>query len=302
MNIKFSKELQIGVLVIVTITILYFGINYLKGINIFNPTNYFYAKFERVDGLVASSPVTIKGYKIGLVKSINYNYENHQDGIVVVLQVDDQLKVPVGSKAVLQTELLGGASISLDLQSEIPGVYHRKGDTIPTVIDGGIMAAVTAEIMPRVQSIIPQLDSLIYSLHTITGNNSIEKSLGNIQRMTANLESSSVSLNVMMKKDLPVILNNVNTITTDFSKVSQNLSRVDFYATMQSLNHTLSNLQMISDKVNNGEGSIGLLINDKSLYNNLNSTMESANNLLLDLKSNPKRYVHFSVFGKSDKK
>ena len=302
MKIKFSRELQIGILVIVTIAILYFGINYLKGINIFNPTNYYYAKFERVDGLVASNPVTIKGYKVGLVKSIIYNYEDPKDGVVVVLQVDDQLRVPVGSKAVLQTELLGGANISLRLHSEVPGVYLRKGDTIPTMIDDGIVASVMGEIMPRVQSIIPQLDSLIYSLRMITENNSIEKSLGNIQRMTANLESTSISLDAMMKKDVPVILKNVNTITTDFSKVSQNLSQVDFYATMQSVNRTMSNLQMISDKINNGDGSIGLLINDKSFYNNLNNTMESANNLLLDLKSNPKRYVHFSLFGKSEKK
>ncbi|MDR1729058.1 MAG: MlaD family protein [Prevotellaceae bacterium] len=302
MKIKFSRELQIGTLVIVTIAILYFGINYLKGINIFNPTNYYYVKLEQVNGLVASNPVTIKGYKIGLVKSINYNYDSHEDDIVIVLQVDDQLKIPVGSKAVLKTELLGGASMSLDLQSVIPGVYYKKGDTIPAVIDGGIMTTVTTEIMPRVQSIVPQLDSLITSLRMITDDNSIEQSLGNIKRLTANLESSSVSLNSMMKKDLPVILSNVNTITTDFSKLSKDLSQVDFNATMLSLNHTLSNLQLISDRINNGEGSIGLLINDKSFYNNLNSTMESANNLLLDLKSNPKRYVHFSLFGKSDKK
>jgi len=302
MKIKFGRELQIGILVIVTIAILYFGINYLKGINIFNPTNYYYAKFDRVDGLVASNPVTIKGYKVGLVKSIIYNYEDPKDGVVVILQVDDQLRVPVGSKAVLQTELLGGANISLHLYSEVPGLYFKKGDTIPTMVDDGVIASVMGEIVPRVQSIIPQLDSLIYSLRMITGNGSIEKSLGNIQRMTANLESTSISLDAMMKKDVPVILKNVNIITTDFSKVSQNLSQIDFYATMQSLNRTMSNLQMISDKINNGEGSIGLLINDKSLYNNLNNTMESANNLLLDLKSNPKRYVHFSLFGKSDKK
>ena len=302
MNIKFSKELQIGVLVIVTIAILYFGINYLKGINIFNPTNYYYAKFEQVNGLVASSPVTIRGYKVGLVKSINYNYNDHEDGVVVVLQVDDELKIPVGSKAVLQTELLGGASISLELQSDVPGLHFKKGDTIPSVINGGIMDAVTAEIMPRIQSIVPQLDSLVASLREITGNKSIEKSLENVQRTTANLESSSIALNKMMRNDVPGILKNVNIITTDFAKVSQNLSQVDFNATMQSLNHTLSNLQMVSDKVNKGEGSIGLLINDKSLYNNLNNTMESANNLLLDLKSHPKRYVHFSLFGKSEDK
>ena len=298
MKIKFSRELQIGLLVIATITILYFGINYLKGINIFNPTNYYYAKFERVEGLVASNPVTIRGYKIGLVKSIIYNYDDPKDGVVVVLQVDDQLRIPVGSKAVLRTELLGGANISLDLHTEVPGVFLRKGDTIPTMIDDGVISAVVEGITPRIQSIITQLDTLSYSLNMIARDNSIEKSLGNIQRLTANLESTSVSL----KNDVPVILKNVNTITTDFSKISENLSQIDFYATMQRVNHTLSNLQMISDKINNGDGTIGLLINDKTFYNNLNTTMGSANNLLIDLKANPKRYIHFSVFGKSDKK
>lgn len=302
MKFKFSKELQIGVLVIVTIAILYFGINYLKGINIFNPTNYYYVKFDKVNGLVESNPVTIKGYKIGLVKSIIYNYKDPEDGVVVVLQVDDELKVPVGSKAILQTELLGGANISLSLQSDVPGAFLKKGDTIPAVIDDGIMAAVTEEIMPRVQTIIPQLDSLIYSLRMITENNSIEKSLDNIQNLTSNLQSASISLNVMMKNDIPVIVKNVNTITADFSKVSENLSHVDFYATMQKVDHTLSNLQLISDKINRGEGTIGLLLNNNSLYENLNTTIGSANELLLDLKSNPKRYVHFSLFGKSEKK
>ena len=298
MNIKFSREFQIGILVIATIAILYFGINYLKGINIFNPTNYFYAKFDKIEGLVASNPVMIKGYKIGLVKSIIYNYDDPKDGVVVVLQVDDQLRIPVGSKAILRTELLGGANISLDLETKAPGVFFKKGDTIPAIIDDGIISTVVESIVPKIQNIIPQLDSLSYSLRMITENHSIEKSLGHIERLTANLESTSISL----QKNVPTILENVNVITTDFTKISQNLSGVDFYATMQSVNHTLSNLQMISDKMNNGEGSIGLLINDKSFYNNLNSTMENANKLLVDLKANPKRYVHFSVFGKSEKK
>jgi len=302
MKIKFSRELQIGILVIVTIAILYFGINYLKGINIFNPTNYYYAKFERVDGLVASNPVTIKGYKIGLVKSIIYNYDDPKDGILVVLQVDDQLRIPVGSKAVLQSELLGGASVSLDLHTEIPGVYFKRGDTIPTTIDGGIMEAVIGAVMPKIESVIPQLDSLIGSLNSLVEDGSIKKSLANVERITANLASTSASLDVAMKKDVPIILKNVKEITTDFSKISGDLSRVDFNATMLSVNHTMANLQLITDKVNDGSGSIGLLINDKSLYNNLNSTMESANSLLIDFKAHPKRYIHFSVFGKSDKK
>lgn len=302
MKFKITKEFQIGMLVVVTIAVLFFGVNYLKGINIFNPSNYYYAKFDRVNGLLESSSVTIKGYKVGLVKSINYNFEDPKDGVVVVLMVDDELKVPVGSKAVLSSDLLGGANVSLDLVPEVPGVMYKAGDTIPSVINDGIMSAVTQEIMPRVQSIIPQLDSLIYSLRMITEDNSIQKSLGNINRLTANLESASVSLNSMMKKDVPVILSNVNTITTDFTKVSSNLSRVDFYSTMHKMDNTLSNLQLITEKVNSGQGTIGLLLNDKALYDNLTNTANSANSLLVDLKANPKRYVHFSLFGKSDKK
>lgn len=301
MKFKFSRELWIGTLVIATVAVLYFGVNYLKGINIFNPTNYYYVKFDRVNGLSVSSPITIKGYKIGLIKDIIYNYDDPKDGIVVVLQVDDDLRIPVNSQAVLTSELLGGANVSLNLNAEMNGVFYKKGDTIPSFIDDGIMATVTAEIMPRVQSIVPQLDSLLVSLKVIAGDQAIQKSLGNIQRLTANLESASVSLNGMMKNEVPVIMKNVNTITTDFSKVSANLSHVDFQATMKRVDNTLANLQTITDKVNRGEGTVGMLLNDKTLYNNLANTAGSANELLIDLKANPKRYVQFSLWGKKDK-
>lgn len=301
MKFKFSRELWIGALVIATVAVLYFGVNYLKGINIFNPTNYYYVKFDRVNGLSVSSPITIKGYKIGLIKDIIYNYDDPKDGIVVVLQVDDDLRIPVNSRAVLTSELLGGANVSLTLNAEMNGVFYKKGDTIPSFIDDGIMATVTAEIMPRVQSIVPQLDSLLVSLKVIAGDQAIQKSLGNIQRLTANLESASVSLNGLMKNDVPVIMKNVNTITTDFSKVSANLSHVDFQATMKRVDNTLANLQTITDKVNRGEGTVGMLLNDKTLYNNLANTAGSANELLIDLKANPKRYVQFSLWGKKDK-
>ncbi|MBO5863858.1 MAG: MCE family protein [Paludibacteraceae bacterium] len=301
MKFKFSRELWIGALVIATVAVLYFGVNYLKGINIFNPTNYYYVKFDRVNGLSVSSPITIKGYKIGLIKDIIYNYDDPKDGIVVVLQVDDDLRIPVNSRAVLTSELLGGANVSLTLNAEMNGVFYKKGDTIPSFIDDGIMATVTAEIMPRVQSIVPQLDSLLVSLKTIAGDQAIQKSLGNIQRLTANLESASVSLKGLMKNDVPVIMKNVNTITTDFSKVSANLSHVDFQATMKRVDNTLANLQTITDKVNRGEGTVGMLLNDKTLYNNLANTAGSANELLIDLKANPKRYVQFSLWGKKDK-
>ena len=191
MKFKFSRELWIGALVIATVAVLYFGVNYLKGINIFNPTNYYYVKFDRVNGLSVSSPITIKGYKIGLIKDIIYNYDDPKDGVVVVLQVDDDLRIPVNSQAVLTSELLGGANVSLNLNAEMNGVFYKKGDTIPSFIDDGIMATVTAEIMPRVQSIVPQLDSLLVSLKLIAGDQAIQKSMKTPAWQPAILQSFS---------------------------------------------------------------------------------------------------------------
>lgn len=295
MNFKISKEFQIGVLVIVTIAITFFGINYLKGINIFNPTNYYYLKYDRINGLVETNPVNVKGYKVGLVQEIIYDYENPNKDIIVVLQLDEELRIPVGTKAALVSGLMGGATIELMLNES--SSYYERGDTIPGYIDDGIMTALTSEVMPRIQTIIPQLDSLIVSLNEIAENKTIESSLANINEMTGNLKKASVGINRIVDKDVPELCANMNSVLSDFSKVSGNLSKVDFDKTVTQLNTTLSGVQTMVDRVNRGEGTLGLLMKDPGLYNNLNTTVSSANELLVDLKANPKRYVHFSVFG-----
>lgn len=142
MNFKISKELQIGIWVIATLAVTFFGVNYLKGINIFNPTNYYYLKFDHINGLVETNDVTVKGYKVGLVQRIIYDYENPDADVVVVLQVDDDLKIPVGSKAALVSALIGSPSIELRIASGASGVYQR-GDTIPSYVDDGVMNSLT---------------------------------------------------------------------------------------------------------------------------------------------------------------
>jgi phospholipid/cholesterol/gamma-HCH transport system substrate-binding protein len=302
MKIRFGREFRIGLLVIVTIGILYFGINFLSGINIFNPTNYYYAKFESVNGLVASNSVTIRGYKIGQVKSIVYNYEDPTDDVLVIIQVDDELKIPVGSKAVLKSDLLGGPSIVLDLNTSGTRTFYKKGDTIPSFLEPNMMAKIESAIVPKIDAIIPQLDTLVLSLKTTINSESLQQSLQNIEKITTDLSSFSASLDKKMKNDIPGIVENVNKITTDFAQIGDNIKEMDLNATKEKLDNTLSNLQRLSDKLNSPEGNLGLLLNDSALYNNLKATTESANELLLDLKANPKKYVHFSLFGKSDKK
>jgi phospholipid/cholesterol/gamma-HCH transport system substrate-binding protein len=245
--------------------------------------------------LVETNPVNVKGYKVGLVQEIIYDYENPNKDIIVVLQLDEELRIPVGTKAALVSGLMGGATIELMLNES--SSYYERGDTIPGYIDDGIMTALTSEVMPRIQTIIPQLDSLIVSLNEIAENKTIESSLANINEMTGNLKKASVGINRIVDKDVPELCTNMNSVLSDFSKVSGNLSKVDFDKTVTQLNTTLSGVQTMVDRVNRGEGTLGLLMKDSGLYNNLNTTVSSANELLVDLKANPKRYVHFSVFG-----
>ncbi|MCQ2224913.1 MAG: MlaD family protein [Paludibacteraceae bacterium] len=297
MNFKISKELQIGIWVIVTLAVTFFGVNYLKGKNIFNPTNYYYLKFSHINGLVETNDVTVKGYKVGLVQRIIYDYDNPNADVVVMLQVDDDLKIPVGSKAALVSALIGSPSIELRMGPSSSEIYQR-GDTIPSYVDDGIMNSITEEVMPRIQTIIPQLDSLIISLHAIAENKTIENSLENLNTITKNLSKASVGINRIVDKDVPQLCNNFNNVMGNLNKVSSNLSGVDFRGTVNNLNKTLVGVQGITDKLNNGSGSLGLLLTNKDLYNNLNTTINSANELVVDIREHPKRYINVSVFGR----
>ncbi len=301
MNFKITKEFKVGVWVVIVIALTYFGVNYLKGVNIFNPTNYYYLKFSHINGLVETNPVNVKGYKVGLVQKIIYDYDNPSNDVVVVLQVDDDLKIPVGTKAGLVSGLLGSPTIELYMDQNST-VFYQRGDTLPSYVDDGVVEALTAELMPRIQSIIPQLDSLLVSLQVIAQDKAIEKSLDNIQVITTNLKGTSYKLDNLMAKDVPTVLNNANSMMTKFDKVGDGLSKVDFQKTVNQLNSTLASVQGVTDKINKGEGSLGLLLNDKALYNNLNATVNSANDLLIDLKANPKRYVQFSLISKNKDK
>ncbi len=297
MNFKVSKELQIGIWVIVTLAVTYFGWNYLRGINIFNPTNYYYLKLSHINGLVETNDVKVKGYKIGLVQRIIYDYEDPNADVIVVLQVDDDLKIPVGSKAALVSALIGSPSVEIRLDPT-NREYYQRGDTIPAYVDDGLMDSLTEEIMPRIQTIIPQLDSLIVSLNAIAENKTIENSLENINAITKNLNKASVGLNRIVDKDVPELCQNFNGVMGNLNKVSTNLSGVDFRATIGNLNKTLDGVRGITDKLNSGQGTLGLLLTDKALYNNLNTTVNSANGLVVDIREHPKRYINVSVFGK----
>lgn len=264
----------------------------------FKPSSYFYVKFQNINGLTKSSPVFADGFRVGIVRDLYYDYT--QPGKVVAeIDVDPELRIPKGSTAELTAELMGGVKMNLLLANN-PRERYEIGDTLQGNVNNGVMDKV-ATIMPQVETILPKLDSILASLNTILADPSIPNTLHSMQNTMANLEGSSRQLQTLMSKDIPQLTGKLNTIGDNFVAISNNLKETDYAAMLGRVDSTLANVKMITDQLGRKDNTIGLLLNDPSLYNNLNATTANAASLLEDLKSHPKRYVHFSLFGKKDK-
>ena len=295
----FSKEVKIGITVLVSLACLFWGIKYLKGINLLSPVNFYYAHFEKVDGLTDSAPVHINGYPVGLVREIIYDYES--GSLRVLMSLDKELKIPMNSEAVIVSDMLGTAQIELNLAKD--SKYYEVGADIPGKCAVGLMDNVANGLLPSVAQIMPKIDSVLTSLNKVVGNPALVKSVERLDAITANLERSSRQLSAVLSGKMPGIVNNVdsiagniNALTADLAEVSASLKQMPIDSTMNNLNATTANLRMITDKVNGTESSLGLLLNDRGLYNNIDHTVTSLDSLFMDIKKNPKRYVTIKVF------
>jgi phospholipid/cholesterol/gamma-HCH transport system substrate-binding protein len=294
MKKKFTKEAKIGIITIIGLTLLYSGINYLKGINLFKPSNQYFVSFNNVKDVTISSPVFVDGFKVGLVRSIGYDYRT-TDKIKVEISLEDEMRINKGSYVEIVRSFLGGAELHIHLNKYI-NEYMSSGDTLEGRMGEDMMGSVQNNIMPGIERLLPKIDSILTGLQSLVNHPALSLSLGHIEKTTANLENSSRELNQLLSKDVPVILSDLKTVAHNFSGVSEDLKSLDFQTTIQSVNETLANLKLTTDKINSKNNSLGLLLNDNSLYFNLNQTSENASKLLLDLREHPKRYVHFSLF------
>lgn len=288
----FSREVKIGIVVIIAISMLYFGLNYLKGINIFKPDTYFYAKYDRVDGIVKTTHVYVNGFQVGHVSDIIFDYTKEAP-IVLEITVDKKLVIPVGTVAeVYDTGLMGDKAIQLKLGKSSD--VHTTGDTLLSGAQNGLIAGIVDQILPPIMELVPSIDSTVVALKNVIESPEIKSLLKNADATMANLKHSTGKLDG--------VIDTVQYICNDLSGVTNSLNKVNWDSTMISIESTLANLKTTTDKFNSTDNSIGALLNDKALYSNLDSTVNSANALLMDLKANPKRYVHFSVFGSKEKK
>jgi phospholipid/cholesterol/gamma-HCH transport system substrate-binding protein len=292
----FTKEVKIGIAGIISLCMLVYGINYLKGINMFKPTSYFYVKYKDIQGLAKSSPVFADGFRIGTVREIYYDY-NRPGNVTVEVELDKDMRIPKGTHAELVTEMLGTVKMNLILAIN-PNEAYAIGDTIPGTVNNGLMEAVTKTIMPQFERMLPKLDSIMTSLNKIAADPNIPATLKSVRKTADNLADATTELRSIMKKDVPQMTKKINTIGDNFVAISGDLRSINYASTFNKIDSTMANVKMVTDKLNRKDNSLGLLLNDASLYNNLSNTGANASLLLEDLKSNPKRYVHFSIFGK----
>ncbi len=293
----FTKEVIIGITVLFSLLILFFGIDYLKGINLFKAANYYYASFTNVAGLAQSAPVTVNGFKVGLVREINYEYDN-PGHIRVELSLDRELKIPKGTQAVIATDMLGTASIELRMSAHPD--YHNVGDVLEGVESSGLMDNVS-ELMPTIMSIAPHIDSLVVSLNTIAGDPALLNAVHRLDAIMANLETSTTLLN----RTMPAIVTHANGTMANVEQLSANLTQISealavisddlknmpLDSTMHNINNITANLDLATKQLNSTNSSLGLLINDPSLYHNINNSAAHIDSILIDLKRQPKRYI-----------
>ncbi len=294
----FRKEVIIGVLVLVSMALLFIGIDFLKGVNVFKAANYYYATYDNVAGLAISAPVTVNGYKVGQVREINYLY-NNPGHVQVEISLDRELKLTKGTKAVISSDILGTATIVLEMA---PGTdYAPVGSELQASVASGLMDAVSQDLMPSVSAIFPKIDSLLTSLNTVVSDPAVLASARRLDAITANLETATVQLNALMRTMPPItadvkhITANMDTVSANLTELSASLRQLPLDSTMQQVQLMVDNLRQLSEELKNPDGPLGRLTSDPALYDNLNATVQSLDSLFVDIKKNPKRYISIKL-------
>ena len=297
----FSKEVQIALVAIVGIVVMFFGLKFLKGMTLFSSADSYYAKFNNVAGLSVSSPIYSNGFRVGVVEDVIYNYDGTSE-IVAKLGLNNKMRLPNGTTAEITKDLMGNVELDLILGPN-PVDQMEPGDTIFGHIQQSALSK-AGEMIPQIQQLLPKLDSILANVNMLLSDPALSQSLHNIDQITTNLTSTTNELHHLsanLKTQVPGMIEKADNVLANTNTLTKNLSDLDIAMTMAKVNNTLQNVEQMTAKLNSNEGTLGLLMRDQELYRNAASTMGHVDSLMIDLKQHPKRYVHFSLFGRKDK-
>ena len=289
---KYSREFKVGVLAIVCLGILYFGFNFLKGINIFSPSNVYVGTFDRINGLTAQAPVYIKGYQVGLVESIQYDFKQNPS-FTVNVSIDKTIELPRGTQMALVADgLLGGGAIELQLPT-MPNraMPYQKGDTLPTHIVPGLVDNLQTGLLANLDSLLNQANILLASLNSEVEEGSLRNTLRNVERITNDLTVSSRDIRSLTHQQLPALMTKVDSTMVGLQEIVNDVNAANVQQTIGNVDNTINTLNAA---LQSQDGTLGLLLNDKELYDNLNGALQNLDNavqnvdtIMMSIKARP---------------
>ena len=279
---KYSREVKVGVLAIVCAGILYFGFNFLKGVNIFSPTDCYYGYFERSNGLTEQAPVYILGHKVGLVESINYDF-TRTPAFVVGVTIDKGIKLPIGTEmALIADGLLGGSAIEFILPQAQSAEAYLWGDTLPTIVVPGLMENLQTGLLAKMDSLLSETNHLIATLNSEVEEGSLRATLQNIERLTDDLKNSGQDIRRLTHDQLPGIISKIDTTMSDLHTIVADVRDAEIQNTIANLDSAINTLNQV---LKSEDGTLGLLLNDTELHDNLNTALKDLDNAVLNVDS-----------------
>lgn len=318
MGLKIRNEIKVGVVVVIAIGLLYFGVNYLKGSDVFSKSRYFYAKYDRIDGLTRDNSVLVNGFKVGRVVSIDLLPADGNKVLVKFEILEERLDIPKGTVAMISsTDILGSKAIIFHFGNS--DTLLSVGDTLEAGLEKEIQAVVEEKLAPLqedIDKLINEARDIITKLSTTVEKS--DEAIASADKAITNISSTAVSIDTFItgqRAKIEAMENNIISITSNLKNNSQNiteilqnvasisdsLTRANYQLAIQNATNALMQIDSLMTRINNGEGSLGLLVTDEKLYRNLEQAALELDKLTEDLRVNPDRYVHVSVFGKTEK-
>ena len=304
---KYAREIKVGVLATVCLFLLFFGFNFLKGVNIFSPTNSFHGIYAHLHGLEEQAAVYIRGHKVGQVDAIHYDY-TRDSAFTIDISINRDIVLPQGTRmALISDGLLGGMAVELQLPNSSLGTEGaslseathsniQKGSFLPTTYVPGLMESLQGELLAHLDSAIQDVDQTIHGVDSLVAGlrgqvegNHIKNTLANVDRVSGDLSSVSHDLKGMMNNQVPRIVNNADTAIANLNTVVADIKDANLKATVAKVDDAVDNINNVVAQVKS------------PILQHIDATIVSADSLLTDIKAHPKRYVHFSVFGRKDK-